>query len=220
MNGAAMAKQSHIYVIAFESGTLKVGRAADGLSRLATHRREAGRHGVEVVDEWCSPPCGENTAVLHEQSLLTFCASKGRLRAGAEYFEGVDFVEVVQFAEELIAKSWSVPPESQPTSPTAPRWKMRQQFKTVEPEPVSGPSATDPLAGAGDTGRDRDIVKEKVHGRMPTQEEITVLDLPPGEPVVEVEHVIRTPDGTVLEYGRTIFPGSRVQIVREFKRLD
>lgn len=74
-----MSKQQnyYIYVIAFDSGTLKAGRAADVVARLSTHRREAARHGVGVTAEWYSAPCGEFEAVLYERRLLDFCASQG-----------------------------------------------------------------------------------------------------------------------------------------------
>lgn len=98
----------YIYVIAFDSGTLKAGRAADVIARLRTHRREAARHGVGVTAEWYSAPCGEHAAVRYEQRLLDFCASRGTLRAGQEYFSGLDFEEV------------RAPIENPPPPPTEP----------------------------------------------------------------------------------------------------
>jgi hypothetical protein len=92
---------SHVYVIAFDSGTLKVGRAADARGRLATHRREAARHGVKTTAEWCSPPCSARQAEHYERQVIAYCTSRGTLRAGSEYFSGLDFPEVRQYVEAL-----------------------------------------------------------------------------------------------------------------------
>lgn len=95
----------YIYVIAFDSGTLKVGRAADAVARLSTHRREAARHRVGVTAEWHSAPRGEFEAVQYERLLIDFCASRGTLRAGQEYFCGLDYEEVQALAETLAGAS-------------------------------------------------------------------------------------------------------------------
>lgn len=108
-----MSQQSHIYVIAFDSGTLKVGRAADVVARLGTHRREAARHGVCVAAQWCSAPCSESEAVLYERQLVALCASRGTLRAGTEYFIGVDFDEVQSHAEALAGAPGPLPAKKQ-----------------------------------------------------------------------------------------------------------
>lgn len=93
---------SYVYVIAFEGGTVKVGRAADVAGRLAAHRREAARYGLGVVGEWHSPRCLYGMSTRHERQLVEFCASRGVLRGGQEYFGGVEFLEVQRFAETLI----------------------------------------------------------------------------------------------------------------------
>jgi hypothetical protein len=93
---------SHIYVIAFEGGTVKVGRAADVAGRLATHRRTAACFGLGVTAEWHSPRCGYRMSAQYERQLVEFCASRGVLRGGQEYFTGVEFSDVQRFAESLI----------------------------------------------------------------------------------------------------------------------
>lgn len=135
-----MFKQSHIYVIAFDSGTLKAGRAADGAGRLAAHRREAARHGITVTSQWCSPPCNEGAAVHYEQRLLAFCASRGALRAGLEYFHGMEFSEVQSFAETLVGAADPLPvaDEIAPTAtikpPSRGRPPVRRFGRIVEEE--------------------------------------------------------------------------------------
>lgn len=91
----------HIYVIAFDSGTVKVGRAADAAKRLAKHRNEAARHGVTATTEWSSPPHTDDAET--EQKLIQFCREHGTLQPGtSEYFVGLDFVAVREFAEQLV----------------------------------------------------------------------------------------------------------------------
>ncbi|WP_405149376.1 hypothetical protein OG589_14325 [Sphaerisporangium sp. NBC_01403] len=132
-----------IYVIAFDSGTLKVGRAADAQARLAMHRREAARHGIGVTSQWCSAPCSQHEAVLYERQLLAFCASRGTLRAGAEYFVGLEFDEVQGLAETL-AGAPEPPPAKREGASTAtnsppshyrpPYWKDGVEYIDEEDE--------------------------------------------------------------------------------------
>lgn len=50
---------------------------------------------------------------------------------------------------------------------------------------------------------------EDLFARMPTAEEVERLELPPGEPVVELHRVTRTADGRPIEYARGIHAASR-----------
>lgn len=124
-------QQSYIYVIAFDSGTLKVGRSADAVGRLRTHSREANRHGVGVTSQWHSAPCSAREAVLYERQLIAFCASQGTLRAGTEYFAGLEHGEVQSFAEALAGapeppaekEDARMEADSPPSSYRPPYWK-------------------------------------------------------------------------------------------------
>lgn len=122
-------QQSHLYVIAFDSGTIKVGRAADVTARLGTHRREAARHGVSVIAEWYSAPCGEWAAMRYEQRLLDACASRGTLRAGQEYFSGLDFEEVRVLAETLAGAPGPPSPKAAKPENTFPSKKQPVQSR-------------------------------------------------------------------------------------------
>lgn len=86
-------------------------------------------------------------------------------------------------------------------------------------EHVEGTAITDPrpgIAGQGggfavltERGLAPDEITEDLHARMPTADEALLLDLPSGEPVVELHRVTRTVDGQVVEYARGVHAASR-----------
>lgn len=97
-------------------------------------------------------------------------------------------------------------------------------------EDVEGTPITDPrpgMAGAGGSfailagrGLALDEMTEDLFARMPTMEEMVKLDLPAGEPVVELHRVARTADGRVIEYARGVHPASRFVWSYTFKIPD
>lgn len=91
-----------IYVIAFSTGVIKVGRTLDLDKRLGQHDVECARHGVRIVERWTSPahPAWE----ANERALVAFCSSTAGERQGkSEYFTGIDFHMVKEFAMGLIS---------------------------------------------------------------------------------------------------------------------
>jgi GntR family transcriptional regulator len=86
-------------------------------------------------------------------------------------------------------------------------------------EDVEGTPLTDPSPGiAGprggfqiltDQGLPPDNMTEDLQARMPTAEETLLLDLPSGEPVVELHRTTRTAEGQVIEYAEGIHAASR-----------
>ncbi|GIH72677.1 UTRA domain-containing protein [Sphaerimonospora thailandensis] len=86
-------------------------------------------------------------------------------------------------------------------------------------EDVEDTSLVDPapgIAGPGggfrvltDRGLDPHEITEDLNARMPTADETLLLELPPGEPVVEVRHTTRTAEGQVIEYARGVHAASR-----------
>jgi GntR family transcriptional regulator len=94
-------------------------------------------------------------------------------------------------------------------------------------EDVEGTPIVDPrpgIAGAGgsfailaERGLEPYEMTEDLFARMPTVEEMVNLDLPSGEPVVEVHRVTRTVDGRVVEYARGVHPASRFVWSYDFK---
>ncbi|MEV0998512.1 GntR family transcriptional regulator [Nonomuraea sp. NPDC050202] len=86
-------------------------------------------------------------------------------------------------------------------------------------EDVEGTPLVDPRPGiAGNSGgfgilTERGLppeeITEDLRARMPTAEEALLLDLPSGEPVVELHRITRTASGRVIEYARGIHAASR-----------
>lgn len=86
-------------------------------------------------------------------------------------------------------------------------------------EDVAGTPVVEPRPGiAGNTGgfgvlTERGLppveITEDLHARMPTAEEALLLDLPSGDPVVELHRVTRTTGGRVIEYAQGIHAASR-----------
>ncbi|MFI0425104.1 GntR family transcriptional regulator [Spongiactinospora sp. 9N601] len=86
-------------------------------------------------------------------------------------------------------------------------------------EDVEGTPIVDPrpgIAGGGggfavlsERGLAPHEITEDLLARMPTAEEVLLLELPVGEPVVEVRRITRTADGKPIEYARGVHAGSR-----------
>jgi len=89
----------HVYVLAFDNGTVKVGQTQNASQRMSTHKSTARGFGLTVTGEWVSP--------LHtgwranEDALKAIAADLGGTVTGQEYFSGVDFAAVVEKAQEL-----------------------------------------------------------------------------------------------------------------------
>lgn len=99
--GRKSADVGHVYVLLFSTGVIKVGKAVNPDSRIATHRYHATIHGVEITDGWVSDvhPAHSRT----ERELIDFCLQRGaRIQVGAEYFAGLDFEAVCDFANEAV----------------------------------------------------------------------------------------------------------------------
>jgi GntR family transcriptional regulator len=84
---------------------------------------------------------------------------------------------------------------------------------------VEGTPLVDPRPGiAGSSGgfqvlTDQGLsphqITEDLSARMPTADEALLLELPAGEPVVELHRITRTADGRPIEYARGVHAGSR-----------
>ncbi|MFJ2028012.1 GntR family transcriptional regulator [Streptosporangium sp. NPDC087985] len=78
----------------------------------------------------------------------------------------------------------------------------------LDPSPgIAGPSGG--FQVLSDRGLSPQEITEDLYARMPTAEETLLLDLPPGEPVVELRRTTRTADGQVVEYARGVHAASR-----------
>lgn len=97
-------------------------------------------------------------------------------------------------------------------------------------EDVEGTAIVDPrpgIAGRGggfailtERGLAPDEITEDLFARMPTADEAELLDLPPGEPVVELHRVTRTADGRPIEYAVGVHSASRFAWSYTFKIPD
>jgi DNA-binding GntR family transcriptional regulator len=98
------------------------------------------------------------------------------------------------------------------------------------PEHVEGTRIVDPTpgpAGRGggfrvlyDAGYEIDHMREELFARVPTVDEVKLLQLPPGEPVVELHRTTFTADGTVVEFAIGVHAASRFAWSYDFKVPD
>jgi GntR family transcriptional regulator len=98
------------------------------------------------------------------------------------------------------------------------------------PEHVEGTRIVDPTpgpAGRGggfrvlyDQGYEIDHMREEIFARVATSEEVKLLMLPPGEPVVELHRTTYTADGTVVEFAIGVHAASRFAWAYDFKVPD
>ncbi|WP_406353665.1 GntR family transcriptional regulator [Streptomyces sp. NBC_00658] len=98
------------------------------------------------------------------------------------------------------------------------------------PEHVEGTRLVDPTpgpAGRGggfrvlyDAGYEIDHMKEELFARAPTSDEVKLLQLPPGEPVVELHRTTYTSTGMVVEFAIGVHAASRFAWEYDFKVPD
>lgn len=98
------------------------------------------------------------------------------------------------------------------------------------PEHVEGTRIVDPTpgpAGRGggfrvlyDAGYEIDHMREELFARVATVDEVKLLQLPPGEPVVELHRTTFTADGTVVEFAIGVHAASRFAWSYDFKVPD
>ncbi|MFE0436193.1 UTRA domain-containing protein [Streptomyces nigra] len=88
-------------------------------------------------------------------------------------------------------------------------------------DPTPGPAGR----GGGfrvlyDAGYEIDHMKEELFARAPRPEEVKLLQLPPGEPVVELHRTTYTASGTVVEFAIGVHAASRFAWEYDFKVPD
>ena len=102
----------HVYVLAFDNGTVKVGQTQNATRRVSTHKSTARGFGLTVTDEWVSPLHAGWRA--NEDALKAIAAGLGGTPTSQEYFSGVDFAAVVEKAQALTFAA----PEPEPSAPS------------------------------------------------------------------------------------------------------
>ncbi|GAA3410628.1 GntR family transcriptional regulator [Streptosporangium vulgare] len=97
-----------------------------------------------------------------------------------------------------------------------PTHTMTSYYRPADVEGTPLVDSSPGIAGQGggfrvlaDKGLSPCEITEDLRARMPTADEALLLDLPPGEPVVELCRVTRTADGHVVEYARDVHAASR-----------
>lgn len=114
-------KDGYVYVVEFSDGTVKVGKARSLRSRLGNHRHDAEKFALSISRWWGSP--------LHrgygdsEKQLITHASTVGGIQGGREYFSGVDFSGVVEFASSL---------QMTPTSPQLAESEEKQSHEKAQ----------------------------------------------------------------------------------------
>lgn len=102
-----------LYVCEFSSGQIKVGRSIQPQARIAAHADRVACVGVELVD-YRTFAC-RGSAVQPEDDLIALCSEAASLRLKSEWFCGLEFTLVCQWAAELAEREY--PDPSDPASP-------------------------------------------------------------------------------------------------------
>lgn len=97
-------------------------------------------------------------------------------------------------------------------------------------EDVEGTPIVDPTPGTAGPGGGFAVltmqglepheVTETFHARMPTPEEVRVMELPAGEPVMWLQRVTRTKEGRAVEYAEGAYAASRFSWSYTFEMPD
>ncbi|MFI6595013.1 GIY-YIG nuclease family protein [Nonomuraea sp. NPDC050536] len=89
----------YVYVVQFNSGTIKIGRTGNPASRLKSHATAARPHGIFVAAQWLSQP--HPLARRNEIQLVEFCHTHFKSTNDGEYFMDARVDDVIAFAETL-----------------------------------------------------------------------------------------------------------------------
>lgn len=89
----------YVYVVHFNVGVIKVGMTRKPTDRIGRYRSSLSPFGITIADLWFSEPHGQ--AEDNERLLLSFCRERSGQTRQREYFTGVDFKQVVTFADTL-----------------------------------------------------------------------------------------------------------------------
>lgn len=89
---------AYLYVIEYSTGVVKVGQTRDLDKRMASHATMALAHGAKILRRWTSPAAGSPRAA--EAAVISFCRKRWTTQAGAEYFAGANYCEIVEYAQD------------------------------------------------------------------------------------------------------------------------
>lgn len=92
------AERGYLYVIAFSTGTVKVGKTKRPEKRFGEHEREAAAFGGTITERWLS--AAHDGYATNEGRLIDACATEGT-QIRREYFSGLPFARAKEIAESL-----------------------------------------------------------------------------------------------------------------------
>lgn len=87
-----------LYVCHFSNGHIKVGRSIDPIARVASHADRVACLGVELIEHHVIECVGRSIAA--ETALIQRCAANATQRNKNEWFVGLDFQDVCDWAAE------------------------------------------------------------------------------------------------------------------------
>jgi hypothetical protein len=96
-----MRGRGHVYILAFDHGMTKVGRAARPLRRVREHIYAGWVWDRKVLSGWVSDPLADEEAI--EAQLLQWCSTHSERRGDSEWFRGLDFNAAVAAARAMCA---------------------------------------------------------------------------------------------------------------------
>lgn len=94
-----------LYVCLFSNGHIKVGRSIDPKSRMASHADRVACMGVELSDQFSIECAG--AAGPSESELIERCAEAATRRFQSEWFAGLDFLDVCEWAKQCASAEHS-----------------------------------------------------------------------------------------------------------------
>ncbi len=103
---------SHLYVCLFSNGHIKVGRSINPMARIAAHEERVSCLGVELVEHRFFECVGH--VIPSEAELIRRCRDSAEKTNKNEWFEGLDFVDVCAWADEISRSKFDTNPAQSP----------------------------------------------------------------------------------------------------------
>lgn len=89
----------YLYVCHFSNGHIKVGRSVDPKSRIASHADRVSCVGIELIEHHIAECVGHS--IPAEAALIEKCTELASKRLKNEWFQGLEFTEVCEFANQF-----------------------------------------------------------------------------------------------------------------------
>ena len=96
----------YLYACHFSNGHIKVGRSINPMARIASHEDRVSCLGVELVEHQIFECVGH--VIQAEAELIRRCGEAAKKTNKNEWFEGLDFLEVCEWAEEVVKLKFEV----------------------------------------------------------------------------------------------------------------